>query len=320
MPLQLPAPLRRRAFTRSQLLAWGIHPERVRRNDIVSLGAGTFAHNDLVTDADQGLLHRLRALALAREFPHGWLSHGTAAGLLDRCAVPASCQDGLVHISVPATNSPTIRQGIRCHRVQADPDLVFELPGMSGLRLSAPARIWRELAPMCTVSELVALGDSLAREPYFWAEQRIEPYTSIEKLITAVEQAGAFRGKRAAVQALPLIRIGADSAKESAFRLALLRAGLPEPELQILLDPTEPRSRRGDMGYRRWKLVIQYDGASHYTARRHRSDQRRDNEWVADGWLTLRINVQDDRDGFVTAVGQVGAALRSRGYPRGLSR
>lgn len=317
-PQQLPAPLRRRAFTRSQLPEWGIHPERVRRRDIVPLGAGAFAHRDLVADADQVLLHRLQALALAREFPHGWLSHSTAAGLLDRCSVPASCRDGLVHISVPATSPEITREGIRCHRVLNNPAAVFEVPGIPGVRLSTPARFWLELASTGSISEVVALGDSLVREPYSWAEQRTEPYTSLQGLRTAVEQAKGFRGRRTAMHALPLIRVGADSAKETAFRLALRQAGFPEPELQILRDPSDPRSRRGDLGYRSWKLVIQYDGKTHYTPQRHRADQRRDNDWVADGWLTLGVNVEDDRDGFGTAVGQVGAALHSRGYRRGL--
>lgn len=222
-----------------------------------------------------------------------------------------------MHISIP-TGSPEItRDGVCCHRVRALSDEVFHLPGISGIRLSRPARLWRELASTCSTEQLVVLGDSLVREPYYWAEQRMEPYTSIVELASRVRHAGVFRGKRTAVEALPLIRVGADSAKESEFRLALRRAGLPEPELQIMLDPTEPRTRRGDMGYRRWKLVIQYDGASHYTARQHRSDQRRDNEWVADGWLTLTINIEDNRDGFVTAVAQVTTALRSRGFTAG---
>src|SRR5699024_8008070 len=153
--------------------------------------------------------------------------------------------------------------------VHAAGDEVRSAPGLPGLRVSAPARIWRELAPMCDPAELVALGDSLVREPYFWAERRSEPHAHIEELRTAVERAGAFRGKRIAEQALPLIRIGAASAQESAFRLALMRAGLPEPQLQIPLDPTDPRSRRGDMGYQHWKLLIQYDGAHHYTPPQH---------------------------------------------------
>src|SRR5699024_2491319 len=186
---------------------------------------------------------------------------------------PAGCQGGPVHISVPAASPVIARDGIRCHRVRADSEEVFELPGIPGVRSSTPTRIWRELATMCSVSELVALGDSLVREPYVWAEQRMEPYTSIEKLSSTVEQAGSFRGRRNAMQALPLIRVGADSARGTAFRLALRRARIPEPDLQILLDPSDPGSRRGDMGYRSWKLVIQYDGKTHYTPQRHRADQ-----------------------------------------------
>lgn len=314
-PKQLPPWLRRRAFTRAQLLAVGLPDDRLQRQDIVPLGSGTFALRQLVDDADPNLRLRLRALALAREFPHGWLSHCTAARLLDRCAVPLSCSDRAVHISVPRQAPVIARTGVRCHRVRAAEAEVVELPGLPGVRISSPARLWREVASSCTAAEAVELGDSLVREPYPWAEQRSEPYTSISTLEASVRSTAGFRGRRTALQALPLIRVGADSPRETAFRLALLRAGLPEPSLQIPLDPADPTARRGDMGYREWKIVIQYDGGHHYTPQRHRSDQRRDNEWGAAGWLTLRINVRDDREGFLSAVSQVAAALRSRGCP-----
>ena len=317
VPRELPPALRRRAFTRAQLIACGLHPDRLRRRDVVPLGAGTYAHTRLVNGADDAMLHRLRSLALAREFPHGWLSHETGAALLDRCAAPASLPLSAVHLSVPHGSPAITRSGVRCHRVQVHESDVMPMPGIAGVRLSAPGLLFRQLSAHCSVGELIGLGDSLVRIPYPWAEQRVDPYTSIAALRAAVEDAGRFRGKRTAAEALELIRVGADSAKETAFRLALLGAGLPEPQLQIALDPADPHSRRGDLGYRQWRLVIQYDGKTHYTEDRHRADQRRDNEWSTAGWLTLRVSVEDDRQGYRFAVGQVAAALRSRGYPSG---
>lgn len=315
VPRPLPQSLQHRAFTRAQLAAYGIHPDRLRRRDVIPLGAGTYAPADLVRTADDALRYRLRSLALAREFPHGWLSHETAAALLDRCVVPSSRSSPLVNVSVPSGSPQITRSGVLCHRVQVDPDEVMQMPRMPQVRLSGPHLLFRQMAEICGVEELTGVGDSLVRTPYPWAEQRIEPYTTVASLRASVEETKAFRGRRTAVRALNLIRVGSDSAKETAFRLALLRAGLPEPELQIALDPGDPASRRGDLGYRTWKLVIQYDGKSHYTASGHRADQRRDNEWGAAGWLTLGTNVEDDRDDYRTAVAQVLAALQSRGFP-----
>ncbi len=119
---------------------------------------------------------------------------------------------------------------------------------------------------------------------------------------------------RRARKALELIRVGADSAKETAFRLAVIDAGLPEPELQVPVEPRRPGGRRADAGYPEYKIAIQYDGSSHFTPDRARADQRRDNEFVAAGWTVLKFNVEDDREGFATAIQQLKVALLSRGW------
>ncbi|NLS10387.1 DUF559 domain-containing protein [Nesterenkonia sp. MY13] len=122
------------------------------------------------------------------------------------------------------------------------------------------------------------------------------------------------RGVQKAQQAVTLIRVGADSPKETEFRLALLQAGLPEPQLQYPLNDVQPGTRPADAAYPDYRVAIKYDGATHFSPDQARADQRRDNRAVAAGWTVLRFNVADDREGFATAVNHVRSVLQARGW------
>ncbi|WP_120003082.1 hypothetical protein [Nesterenkonia muleiensis] len=144
----------------------GEHPSRAWRTDIVRLGSGVYAHRDIAAGASEVHLYRLRALALAREYRHAWLSHSTALLLLD-CPVTRRVQrDSPVHISVPVSCAEITRSGVRCHRVQSGGEDVMKHPLIRWLRISSPGRLWMEMASTLGLEELVAAGDSLVREPY----------------------------------------------------------------------------------------------------------------------------------------------------------
>ena len=67
---------------------------------------------------------------------------------------------------------------------------------------------------------------------------------------------------------LDLVDGGAESPRESRLRLLLIRAGLPRPETQIAFRDLRIRV---DMGWRRWQVAVEYDGAQHWTDPRQRS-------------------------------------------------
>lgn len=308
----LPPLLINRAMTPSQLVQHGFDRRRVYRQDMVGLGSGTFIARDTARSLTPAELLGLKALALAAESPTAWLSHLTAARLM-RFPLPRSTHlDRAVHLSFPvAPGSRWQRAGVVSHRSRLP---LQQLVISQGVRCSPPSRVWVELAESLTVEDLVVLGDHLVRRPYPWAEQRQDPLSSMDDLRQEVSETGRVPGKTTAVKALGLIREGADSPKETQFRLALLRAGLPEPELQVPAQEDVPGSPRADAAWRRWKVAIQYDGATHFTPEQARLDQRRDNRFVSYGWMVLRFNLIDDRDGFVTAVRQTESALRMRGW------
>lgn len=304
--LPLPHELTAAPLTRAQVKDLGHQPSVLRRAALTRLNSGVYVPEE--EDFDDGALLRLRAQALLNEYPGSWISHGTAAQLA-RAPLPRRlAADDRIHLSVPTPRNRPRRRGVVGHRVQEH--TAEHVVALGPLRLSAPARMWSELASECSPEELTVLGDWLVRRPYPKWEGRTHPHCSISFLQRAVIP--GMRGAAHARAALEWIRVGSDSPTETEFRLALARHGLPEPALQVRADPSDPTSPTGDLGYIAEKIVIQYDGATHFTPEQARADQRRDNVFISHGWVILRLNQIDRREGFRTAVQQVRSLLRQR--------
>jgi very-short-patch-repair endonuclease len=93
---------------------------------------------------------------------------------------------------------------------------------------------------------------------------------------------------------LPLIEPATESPMETRVRLLLIRARLPRPEVQV-----EVRSAEGhfigrvDLGYRRWKIAIEYEGDHHRERHQYQQDVTRLNDLRDNGWLVLRFTAHD---------------------------
>jgi Protein of unknown function (DUF559) len=161
------------------------------------------------------------------------------------------------------------------------------------------------------LEDLVAMGDQLVRHPRPGLEVRTAPWASREDLRTMLKRHPKLQGTVKARQAVELIRIGADSAPETLLRLALTAAGLPEPELQLKLVPEDPYSPAADLGYRKQRMAIQYDGAHHRTPAQQSRDNRRDEVFNAAGWRYFKFNADDLADDFRGAVRKVRTAPRT---------
>ncbi|MCU1519273.1 MAG: hypothetical protein JWQ75_3994 [Pseudarthrobacter sp.] len=121
-----------------------------------------------------------------------------------------------------------------------------------------------------------------------------------------------LKGIVKAREAAELIRSGADSAPETFLRLALADYGLPEPELQLRIDPGNRWSPAADMGYRAQRIAIQYDGGHHLTREQQSVDNRRDESFNAAGWRYFKFNANDLANNFRSAAPRVRAALQTR--------
>lgn len=111
---------------------------------------------------------------------------------------------------------------------------------------------------------------------------------------------------------LPMIDGGAESPQESRLRLVIVRGGLPVPETQIEFRELHIRV---DMGWRKWKVAVEYDGVQHWTDRRQRA-------WDIDrialleeaGWAVVRVSAEMMSRPHVI-VERVRAKLRAAGCP-----
>ena len=306
----LPRCFARRAFTAAEAVREGVSRERLRRKDIVALGSGVYAARALGESSTPLQMLQLKADALLRGRTEMWISHVSAAKVQGLWLPARLLNDDRIHLSQPP--EPHVRErrdGVCGHRVSVRPT---DLTTSNSLRLTTPARTWLDVASSCTVRELIVLGDQLVRHPYPRFEGRTQPHASPADLKNLLAETKGTAGRRRCLTALTWIRVGADSVQETLLRLALIRAGLPEPELQVPALPGSKGSPRTDLGYPGLKIAIQYEGDTHFTPQQQRADQRRDNIFLAEGWVVLRFNVEDAREGFRYAVKQVRATLAAR--------
>lgn len=303
-PRELPVELQTHAFTREDLSGWQLDQERARRRDILRLAHGVFVSASAQWDS------LMTARELAQALPDCWISHFTAARFYAWQPPRRLGEEDTIHLSQSRESNRRIRRPeVISHRQSAyAQDLLTE----GGARITSPARTWLDLASALTEVELICFGDHLVRIPYPAFEGRTEPFATLGELSETLTRVSGVQGRRRACEALEQVRVGADSGAETRLRLALVDAGLPEPSLQVPLDPRSPRTRCADLGYPELKIAIQYEGLTHFTPEQAKADQRRDNAFLAQGWIVLRFNDRDYVQGFASAVRQVRGALGHR--------
>lgn len=322
-PTPLPAALREGVFTRRGAEALGVPPKRLRARDVLRVGRGLYrwigSTPDVGQPDDAGFPLRpaghgssgrpgppdpawLRMLRqIQDEYTDSWLSHTTAARLHGLQLPGWAGDESVVHLSRPQISTTTRRSPqLRSHAVVVGPGEVVDV---AGLRVSRPGRVFFDLMGTLPERELVALGDQLVRRPHAELEGRDEPWETPSSLAALVAAHRRIKGIVKGRRALDQVRIGADSRPETLLRLAILDAGLPEPQLQVRPRPDSPWS--GDLGYEDRLIVLQYEGAGHFSAAQQASDQRRNFAFVQDGWTVLPVNVEDLRDGFRRVVARL---------------
>jgi len=250
---------------------------------------------------------REAARALCAASPGSWISHSTAARL-HQLILPRWLGDSNdLHLSKPRSTPGVRRRGIIAHKMVCFPD---EVDTDGGLPISSRARTWLDLARTLPLEDLVCMGDQLLRIPRPEFEDREVPYATLWSLRTMVQRHGNLQGIVRAREALELMRVGADSSPETLLRLAMLDAGLPEPELQLTLW-NRPASPSADAGYRARRIALQYDGAHHREEAQRRRDRHRDKAFTDAGWTVLIFTQKDVADGFDGAVCRIKKALRN---------
>jgi hypothetical protein len=298
----LPDDLAKLPFTIYQARDLGVAPNRLRAKDLVGAGRLIRTH----AGRELSIVERARVLCAAT--PDAWVSHETAAIFFDLGLPPWLGEDPRIHLSKPHGLPRVRRTGIIGHRVHVIPGEVVEI---DGIRVSGPARTWLDLAHQLPLRYVIAMGDQLIRMPRPDLEFRSAPFAYKDGLRLLIRQHPNMKGVEKARLALDDMRVGADSFPETFLRLALLDAHLPEPELQLRLDPDDSGSPAADLGYRRHRIAVQYDGAHHRTREQQSRDNRRDEFFVSAGWSYFKPNADDLADGFQKLVARIKRARRS---------
>jgi len=128
------------------------------------------------------------------------------------------------------------------------------------------------------------------------------------------EHHGGSRGLIQLRQVLGLMDGGSESPPETRTRLLLVRSGLPRPETQIVvLNGLGYPFARIDMGYREWKVGVEFDGAQHWTdPARRTADIDRYAELAELGWVIVRVSSNLLRDRPEVVVARVRGAPKAR--------
>lgn len=246
---------------------------------------------------------REQCVAVLRSSHPDAVISSTTAAMLHRLWLPPAAT-AAIHV---ATATPgracramtrTKRPEFVAHRIQLRPE---DVDVVDGVRTTSPARTWRDLAPLLSLPDLVALGDSVLRHG-----------TPFEQLAeTAAHATG--RGVRLLRVALPLLDARSRSRPESHLRVAVQATGLPRFQVN------EPifRSEGGwlaepDLSLPQARLALEYQGADHAEIRRMRRDITRERDMRLERWQTLYFG-PSEVFGHAASVGaEVYAAVRAR--------
>ena len=302
----LPDHLLRRSFTTKTSDAAGVSNGRTRAKDLIRLSRG------IVVPAGVPI-HGAAALAAYTEAnPVSVLSHLSAARLWGMPLPPRNDDDWRIHLANPAMTAAPRRVNVVGHKLAFAAGEIWKL---DGVRLTSAARTWLDVAAILSLEELVAVGDFLvcSHGPEFPVPR--QGVCRIADLVHVVARHPGYRGLRKARTALEVIRVGADSPPETAMRLALVAAGLPEPELNVVIWSEDGHPVLWpDAAYRECRISLQYDGIHHSGADQYQRDIRRleTTRWL--GWEEVRIGRDDLWGDGAAVVRKVSNALRARGW------
>lgn len=257
------------------------------------------------------LLRHCRAYApLLR--PGQFFSHLTAARLWN-CPLPFEFTAGEpLHVSTLAPARAPRSRGIVGHQLPGDR---AETTRRHGLPIVDASSTWCQLASMLPLDDLVAVGDALVLDPLVLDPLDLRPYLTLEQLR---DRSANWHGHgcRAAQSALLLIRGGAESRPESLLRLLIARSALPEPEVNV--DVTDTAGRvlgRGDLVYRRWRTVVEYDGDEHRTSsRQYDRDITRIENFAHAEWRVVRVRKRGLFGTPQATIARIERVLRAAGW------
>lgn len=203
-------------------------------------------HTDVYCRAEDARRLNIRLAGALLACPEGTALAGRSAAKWYGAVVPQT--DRVEVVVRPAVL--VRRPGIRARQARVSAQRVWK-----GLPVTTPEQTFADLARELPLVDLVVVGDGLVK-------RRV---TSPERLVAAMVELPGDRG-RAARRAAAYVREGVDSPKETRVRMLVVLAGLPEPQVNIVLErdrETGQVLRRTELGWPDVKVAFEYDGWQH---------------------------------------------------------
>ncbi|MGZ6777532.1 MAG: DUF559 domain-containing protein [Mycobacterium sp.] len=229
-----------------------------------------------------------------------WLAtrrKGVVAGVAASALHGAPWVDPTVPVEI--VGAKCVKQdGMICRTEQVADD---EVTRIAGLPVTTRVRTAFDLGRHLERPQALARLDALMWNQTF----------SIEAVLALAQRYPRARGVRQLRELLPLIDGEAESPRESMIRLRLHDNDFPPPETQIpVLVGSRPVAFL-DMGWRDFKVAVEYDGDHHRKNRdQYVKDIARLRMLEAMGWIVIRVIAEDRPEEWLS---RIEAALLSRG-------
>lgn len=224
-------------------------------------------------------------LAMSHRHPGIVACRETAARLYG-WPLPRALDDATLHLGSADPNKRIRRSGIALHRLR-------NLSTIEWLKLPVlhPLPTFAQLAPLCSVTSLVQIGDAAVGD---W---KTPPQFSLTSLNEYVSDTKYLRSRSKLEAAAELIREDVDSPMETDLRLWLIARGLPEPIVHpAVYCPTTNLTLHPDLGYPEQMLALEYEGDFHRISEdQWATDIDRVNALRAAGWTVIRVAKWTDR-------------------------
>lgn len=178
--------------------------------------------------------------------------------------------------------------GIQVHRWPTPPSVVR----VDGMAVTSPARTAIDMARHLTSDvRAIAALDSMCQSGR----------TNPDAIAAAAFEMAGQTGVRRVLGLLPMVDPAAESPKETEMRLMMAGSGLPGFESQVeVFDEFGTLVSKLDLGNRRWKVGLQYDGGEHLKRARRDHDSLTMMRLASLGWEVRRVT-----QGMLCAPGQL---------------
>jgi very-short-patch-repair endonuclease len=306
-PRPLPDPFAHAPFTFLEALDAGASYRRLRHRGLASPSRGIRIPCAVEPPPDLGPM--VRPYTRVTEFTAA--SHATAFRLWEMPGFLPGADGPGIHLSRPDTMAIPRRTGVIGHVGQFFPD---EITSIGGLLVTTRTRTWLDVSRLMAVDELTVVADHLIRVPRPDLEGRTEAHASVADLAEMLDRHKGTPGIRKARLALEQARVGSDSAPETRLRLALTRAGLPEPEVNPRTELLNGVVRQPDLAYPEFLLAVEYEGDGHSEAGQVIRDITREEDFGRGGWTLVRLSKRHMANDARSAVSKVHDALLARGW------